>query len=98
MYKRQAFNSLNEGDVKNLCEIDLQDVGCEMFSGDEIVTYASTESTEANGEEDDQPIKPTISHEEAIQSLTTAIKWYECQDEAEVSKIISLSQIHNLAL
>ena len=69
-----------------------------MFSDDEIVTYISTEPTEANYEEDDLPIKPAISHKEAIQPLTTAIKWYEGQDEVELLKIISLYQIHNLAL
>ena len=67
-----------------------------MFSDDEIVTYASTESTEANGEEDDQPMKLTISHEQAIQSLSTAIKFYGCQDEGELPKIITLRQIHNM--
>ena len=69
-----------------------------MFSDDEIVTYVSTVPTEANDEEDDQPIKPAISRKEAIQSLTTEIKWYEGQDEAELPKIISLRQIHNLVL
>ena len=34
-----AFNSLNEDDVKNWCEIDLADVGYEMFSDNEIVTH-----------------------------------------------------------
>ena len=38
-----TFNSLNEDDVKNWCETDLPDVGYEMFIGDEIVTYVSTE-------------------------------------------------------
>ena len=36
--------------------------------------------------------------DKAIQSLTTAIKWYEAQDEEELPKIISLLQIHSLAL
>ena len=46
----------------------------------------------------DHPIKPAISHKEAIQSLTTAKKWYKGQNKAELSKIILLHQIHNLAL
>ena len=49
-----AFNSLNEDDVKNWCEIDLPDVGYEMLS-DDVIVYVSTEPTEANDEEDDQP-------------------------------------------
>ena len=51
-----------------------------MFNDDEIVTYRSIEPTEANDEADDQPVKPAVSHKEAIQSQTTAIEWYKGQD------------------
>ena len=50
-----------------------------MFSDDEIVTYISTEPTEANDEEDDQPIKPAISCKEPIQLLTMAIYGMEAK-------------------
>ena len=78
-----AFNILTEDDVKHWSEVDLPGLFYEMFSDDEIVTYQLTELTEVNNEEYDQPIKPAISHKEASQSLTTAIKWYEGQDEVE---------------
>ena len=58
--------------IKNWCKIDLPDVGSTKYL---VMLKLLQEAAEANDEEDDQPIKPAISHKEATQSLTTAVKW-----------------------
>ena len=82
-------------DVNQWLNLDVENVGFQLFNDDEIVSKAlnKDELDVSLEEEDAEDEGPTVSHSEAFYALKKALCWYEIQEECVSTKHLVLKQL-----
>ncbi|CAG4987941.1 unnamed protein product [Parnassius apollo] len=103
MLKIQICQDYDEDDMKEWITCDSNDQGFQIMSDDKIVENILQINEQQEMQEDqteeniDMENDAGPSHDEALQALETALKWFQKQTESDTVSLLQLKRIRDIA-
>lgn len=99
----QICQDCDDDDMKEWVTCDSNDQGFQIMSDDEIVENILQRNEQQEMQDDETEENQDVendagpSHDEALHSLETALKWFEKQTESDTVSLLQLKRIRDLA-